>query len=102
MPVGDVERPRLDETRLASSVVGGSMSKASVTSRAEDIVAVQFAQGQVNVSSIGRFHRIIYTRGKLRHCVTDSPHPKSHPTPCPTLLRHFADNWIFTPALYGE
>ena len=53
MPVGDVERPRLDETRLASSVVGGSMSKASVTSRAEDIIAVQFAQGQVNVSSIG-------------------------------------------------
>ncbi len=38
VPVGDVDRPRLDDTRLAIPVVGGSISMLSVTPRTEDIL----------------------------------------------------------------
>lgn len=34
-PAGDVERPRLEETRFASSVDAGEMSIPSVTSKGE-------------------------------------------------------------------
>lgn len=44
-PAGDVEIPRLEDTRLARSVDDGSISMPSVTSRAEVILGfcVQFA-----------------------------------------------------------
>lgn len=37
-PAGDVEIPRLDDTRLARSVDAGSISMLSVTSKAEVIL----------------------------------------------------------------
>lgn len=40
-PGGDVDSPRLDDTRLASSVVDGSISMLSVISTAEDILFVE-------------------------------------------------------------
>ena len=39
--VGEVESPRLEDTRLARSVDGGSISMPSVTSKAEIMLGVQ-------------------------------------------------------------
>lgn len=39
--VGEVESPRLEDTRLARSVDGGSISMPSVTSKAEDMLGVR-------------------------------------------------------------
>lgn len=38
--VGDAETPKLEDTRLARSVDGGSISMLSVTSKAEDILYI--------------------------------------------------------------
>ena len=39
--VGEVESPRLEDTRLARSVDGGSISMPSVTSKAEVMLGVR-------------------------------------------------------------